>query len=168
MFFELTGNRGAHSNDGKCSLRERGDLGPSLFRQRGISEWKMTIFICSLNSSNTAPPTFCQFIRFLNFTFKVGCVHSVHLCVCVCVQYTHTCMCRYVCLLDMEARRGLKISCSTTHYLTLLRCDLSLNLELGRQAAGCNKNIGVTGIHSYTRMLCECYSLELKSSCLCS
>ena len=34
MFFELTGNRGAHSNDGKCSLREHEDLGASLFRQK--------------------------------------------------------------------------------------------------------------------------------------
>lgn len=56
---------------------------------------------------------------------------SINFYVYACATYMFSCVCLYIC----KARGGLPLSCSVFLCIFLLRCNLSLNLELGRRLA---------------------------------
>lgn len=108
MLSELTGNRGTHSNDSKCSSGEHGDLGGCLLRERYL---RMDLKFIHISSSEYPPKSlFPNFLptHFYHFNWFLAEVCAwVHCGYGIC-----TCLCVAICV--CVDRRGCQISCSIT------------------------------------------------------
>lgn len=149
MLSELTGNRGTHSNDSKCSLGERGDLGISLWRGRYLRMDCKSIHISSFECLPQIIPqlfgnSFLSFNLILDLGVCMWYMCGYGICTCLCVAM-HA-------FLYMETERIPDIL-PTTVCLILLRCVVSPTVDLGWQAASyinssvSTNNIGVMGMH---------------------